>query len=61
MLLLQIHDSLVARIPRDSVPEVTAAMTDILVRVFERMFSPVPFKADVKPFGRLAYQLEAAK
>jgi DNA polymerase I-like protein with 3'-5' exonuclease and polymerase domains len=56
MLLLQIHDSIVAEIPSDRVAEVTAAMQSILVQTFSRMFPPVPFRADVKPFGRLSYQ-----
>lgn len=57
MLLLQIHDSLVAEIPTDRVDEVTKSMQDILVSTFERMYAPVPFKADVKPFGRTYYEL----
>lgn len=56
MLLLQIHDSLVARIPKDQVAEVTTAMQVILIQTFQKMFRPVPFKADVKPFGRFAYE-----
>jgi len=55
MLLLQIHDSLVAEIPKDQVAEVTGGMQDILRRNFDRYFAPVPFKTDVKPFGRGAY------
>jgi DNA polymerase-1 len=56
MLLLQVHDSLVAEIPLDRVEEVTTAMQRILVETFERLFRPVPFEADVKPFGRTAYE-----
>jgi len=56
MLLLQIHDSMVAEIPSARVAEVTQAMQDIMVRTFGRMFPQVPFKADVKLFGRLAYK-----
>ena len=56
MILLQIHDSIVAEIPASRVPEVTSGMQSILVRTFGRMFPSVPFKADVKPFGRLAYR-----
>jgi hypothetical protein len=59
LLMLQIHDSLVARIPIEDVEQVTAAMRAILVRTFERMFRPVPFKADVKPFGATAARLAA--
>jgi DNA polymerase I-like protein with 3'-5' exonuclease and polymerase domains len=55
MILLQIHDSIVARIPKGQVAEVTQAMRDIMVEVFSQMYAPVPFKADCKPFGRLAY------
>jgi DNA polymerase I-like protein with 3'-5' exonuclease and polymerase domains len=55
MLLLQIHDSLAAEIPRERVEEVTQAMQKILVETFEQLFRPVPFRADVKPFGRGAY------
>lgn len=60
MLLLQIHDSLVAEIPLDRVEEVTAAMRKILVETFERLFRPVPFEADVKPFGRTYYEMKEA-
>ena len=55
MLLLQIHDSIVAEIPQQRVAEVTQAMQSILVQTFGRMFPSLPFKADVKPFGRTAY------
>jgi DNA polymerase I-like protein with 3'-5' exonuclease and polymerase domains len=59
MLLLQIHDSTVARIPLARVAEVTAAMPALMVTTFNRLFAPVPFKADVKPFGATAYDKEA--
>jgi DNA polymerase I-like protein with 3'-5' exonuclease and polymerase domains len=59
MLLLQIHDSMVAEIPAARVSEVTQAMQDTMVRAFGRMFPQVPFRADVKPFGRLAYKEKA--
>lgn len=59
MLLLQIHDSLVSEIETSRVAEVTAAMQTILVDTFEHMYAPVPFKADVKPFGRTYYELSA--
>lgn len=54
MLLLQIHDSLVSRIPVPQVAQVTSAMPGIIVSTFSRLFAPVPFKADVKPFGATA-------
>lgn len=63
MILLQIHDSMVARIPKLRVEEVTKAMQDIMVATFSRMYAPIPFLADCKPFGRLAYaskQIEEA-
>lgn len=59
MLLLQIHDSIVAEMEKARVEEVTKAMQDILVATFSQMFPPVPFKADCKPFGRLAYEKAA--
>jgi len=55
MLLLQIHDSMVAEIPALRVEEVTKAMQDIMVRTFSQMYAPIPFLADCKPFGRRAY------
>lgn len=60
MLLLQIHDSLVARIPLARVTEVTSAMPELMVSTFNRLFRPVPFKADCKPFGMTAYNREEA-
>lgn len=51
LLYLQIHDSLVARVPLDRVKEVTEAMPEIIVSTFSRLFFPVPFKAEVKRFG----------
>lgn len=55
LLLLQIHDSLVARVPLPRVEEVTTAMPGVIVSTFSRLFGPVPFEADVKPFGATAY------
>ncbi|HUN38445.1 MAG TPA: DNA polymerase [Trebonia sp.] len=58
MLVLQIHDSLVDRIPVTDVERVSALMQDTIVSTFSRLFSGVPFKADTKPFGHTSY-LEA--
>ena len=55
MLLLQVHDSIVAEIHRDRVTEVTQAMQRIMVETFSQMYRPIPFLADCKPFGRWAY------
>lgn len=56
MLLLQIHDSLVAEIPSEQTGQVVPFMQQCLVATFQQLFPPVPFVADAKPFGRLAYQ-----
>jgi DNA polymerase I-like protein with 3'-5' exonuclease and polymerase domains len=56
VLLLQIHDSMVAEIPNDRTGEICAAMDLSLRRNFDRLFRPVPFAVDIKKFGRDAYQ-----
>jgi DNA polymerase I-like protein with 3'-5' exonuclease and polymerase domains len=60
LLLLQIHDSLVCRIPVTDVEGVVPAMSSAIVSTFSNLFSPVPFKADVKRFGSSAYFEEVA-
>ena len=55
MLLLQVHDSIVAQFPSARKDEITGAMQRIMVETFSQMYSPIPFKADCKPFGRWAY------
>lgn len=54
VLLLQIHDSLVGQIPRARLDEVRTGMVAAITDTFGRLFSPVPFTADCKPFGRTA-------
>jgi DNA polymerase I-like protein with 3'-5' exonuclease and polymerase domains len=59
MLVLQIHDSLVDRIPVTDVERVSTAQREVIVSTFSRLFPGVPFKADTKPFGHTYYEKAA--
>lgn len=57
-LLLQIHDSLVVQVHRANAESMGQCLRAKMIRVFETLFRGVPFDAEIKPFGRYAYEDE---